>query len=116
MCLFTNRTGRLAWFQATIIHGANAILAGRGLMSLVYIPKILFPLINMMTDLLKFIVVLAILLVFYGFMVLVLIFPFEVFHCFAFVQFTLIAGLTILLSGLFRFAGFKIVDLNIYYS
>ena len=98
-------TGLVAWrwFQATIIHGANAILAGRGLMRQVYIPKILFPLINMMTDLLKFIVVLAILLVFlwfYGFDINV---SYLAFPLVLLVQFTLIAGLTILLSGLVPF-------------
>lgn len=91
------------WFQNTISHGANSILGGRGLMHQVYVPKIIFPLVVVLTDLVKFFVVLGVLLLYlwsagYGigpaYLALPLVFL---------VQFLLIVGLTLLASALVPF-------------
>lgn len=52
------------WFQNTISHGANSILGGRGLMHQVYVPKVVFPLVIILTDLVKFGFVFSILLLY----------------------------------------------------
>ena len=50
------------WYKQTISHAGNAILAGKGLMNQVHVPKLVFPLVTMLTDLSKFLVVFVILL------------------------------------------------------
>lgn len=50
------------WYKQTITHAGNAILAGKGLMNQVHVPKLVFPLVTMLTDLSKFLVVFVILL------------------------------------------------------
>ena len=52
------------WYKQTITHAGNAILAGKGLMNQVHVPKLVFPLVTMLTDLSKFLVVFVILLSF----------------------------------------------------
>ena len=52
------------WFQNTISHGATAILGGRGLMQQVYLPKAILPLVVILTDLVKFGVVLGLMLIY----------------------------------------------------
>ncbi len=52
------------WFQTTLMHGAGAIADGEGLMRQVYLPKMVFPLVVVLTDLFKFLVVLALVLLF----------------------------------------------------
>lgn len=91
------------WFQGTLVNGSNAILAGRGLFRQVYIPKVVFPLVVIFTDMFKFSVVLAVLLIFlwvYGFPITIfyLAFPFVLL-----VQFILITGATFFLSGIVPF-------------
>lgn len=65
-------TGLVAWrwFQNTVSHSANTILGNQALMRQVYLPKIIFPIVTILTDLAKFGFVLTLLLVFlwiYGF-------------------------------------------------
>jgi lipopolysaccharide transport system permease protein len=55
------------WYIHTITHAGNSILAGIGLMNQVHVPKLVFPLVTMMTDLSKFLVVFAVLLIFLWF-------------------------------------------------
>ena len=50
------------WFQNTVTHGANALVDNRNLMQQVYIPKIIFPLVTICTDFVKFCFVFALLL------------------------------------------------------
>lgn len=51
------------WFQGTVTNGANSISGGgKSLMRQVYLPKIIFPLVVVVTDLFKFLVVLLLLL------------------------------------------------------
>lgn len=52
------------WFQSTVMHGANAIASGQDLMRQVYLPKVIFPLVVVLSDLFKFMVVLVLILAF----------------------------------------------------
>ena len=52
------------WFDNTIKLGASSLVANMGLMQQVYIPKIVFPTVTIVTNTVKFLVVLTILLVF----------------------------------------------------
>jgi lipopolysaccharide transport system permease protein len=48
------------WFQTSIMHGANSILAARSLMQNVYLPKVIFPVVTVLSDTVKFLVVLVV--------------------------------------------------------
>jgi lipopolysaccharide transport system permease protein len=52
------------WFDSTIKLGAASLITNQGLMLQVYVPKIVFPTVTVVTNTVKFLVVLAILLVF----------------------------------------------------
>lgn len=52
------------WFQTTIMKGSGSIVSSRGLMQQVYLPKIVLPLVSLLSDLAKFVVVFLILLVY----------------------------------------------------
>ena len=52
------------WYRQTIGHAGNTILNGKGLMNQVHVPKIVFPLVTLLTDLTKFALVFILLLVF----------------------------------------------------
>lgn len=52
------------WFDSSLRNGAVAITANTGLMQQVYLPKIIFPSITILTNTIKFAFVLAMLLVF----------------------------------------------------
>lgn len=54
------------WFHMTVFNGANALPAGHGLIRQTYLPKLLLPLAAILTDLIKFAVVLTLLLAFLG--------------------------------------------------
>ena len=91
------------WFQNTISHGANAILGGRGLMHQVYVPKIVFPLVVILTDLVKFIFVFSILILYlwlagFGVNPAYLALPLVLIA-----QFALIVGLTLWVAALVPF-------------
>ena len=91
------------WFQNTISHGANSILAGRGLMRQVYVPKVIFPLVVILTDLVKFAFVFSILLLY------LFLAGFGIGHAYLalpivlIVEFILIVGLTLLIAALVPF-------------
>lgn len=58
------------WFGSTIVHAANSIMQGKGLMLQVYLPKSVFPSIIILTDTFKFGIIFFILLSYlwlYGF-------------------------------------------------
>ena len=58
------------WFNACLMHGALSIMGGQGLMQQVFLPKVIFPIVLILTDTVKFLLVFALLLVFlwwYGF-------------------------------------------------
>lgn len=52
------------WLAASISHGARSILQEGGLMQRVYLPKVVFPTVSVLTDAVKFLFVLAALLAF----------------------------------------------------
>jgi len=52
------------WFKSCLSHGAESILGGHALMQQVYLPKIIFPIILIFTDSVKFIFIFSLLLVF----------------------------------------------------
>jgi lipopolysaccharide transport system permease protein len=52
------------WFQNSISNGTASILNGQQLMRQVYLPKSVFPLVNLLTDIFKFFVVLLLLLLY----------------------------------------------------
>ncbi|MEQ5833676.1 ABC transporter permease [Marinobacter sp. NFXS9] len=49
------------WFSTTVIQGSNSLMANRGLMQQVYLPKFLLPLIPVTANTFKFLVVLVLL-------------------------------------------------------
>lgn len=55
------------WFDSTLRAGANAIQQNAALIGQVFVPKVFFPSVTIMQNLVKFVVVLAILLVFLEF-------------------------------------------------
>jgi lipopolysaccharide transport system permease protein len=52
------------WFDNTIKLGSGSLITNQGLMQQVYVPKIVFPTVTVVTNTVKFLIVLAILLVF----------------------------------------------------
>lgn len=55
------------WFQNTVGAGTNSIQSGQGLMQQVYLPKVIFPLVYILTDLFKFSLIFILLLIFLWF-------------------------------------------------
>ena len=55
------------WFHATVNTGASSLIAGAGLMNQVYLPKIVFPLTNIVVNAFKFLFILILLLIFLQF-------------------------------------------------
>ncbi|TVR64840.1 MAG: ABC transporter permease [Candidatus Competibacteraceae bacterium] len=91
------------WFHITVFNGANALPAGHGLIHQTYLPKLLLPLVAILTELTKFAVVLALLLVFlwvsgFGPSPAWLALP-----ALLLVQLALICGVTLLLAALVPF-------------
>lgn len=52
------------WFDASIRTGANSILLNGSLMNQVYLPKLIFPLVTVLANTIKFIIILVLLLAF----------------------------------------------------
>jgi lipopolysaccharide transport system permease protein len=52
------------WFKSCLSHGAETILGGHSLMQQVHLPKVIFPIILILTDTVKFIFILILLLLF----------------------------------------------------
>lgn len=52
------------WMKSCINHGANTILQNRALLQRVYLPKVIFPTVLILTDTVKFIFIFALLLVY----------------------------------------------------
>jgi lipopolysaccharide transport system permease protein len=92
------------WFQNTIAHGATAILGGRGLMQQVYVPKVIFPLVVILTDLVKFSVVLALLLVYLWWAGFGVGWTYLALPVLLLTHFLLILGLTLLVAAIVPFA------------
>lgn len=52
------------WYNQTLAHAGNTIVIGNGLMNQVHVPKLVFPIVTLLTDLTKFAVVLGVLILF----------------------------------------------------
>ncbi len=91
------------WFQNTVSHSANSILGGRGLMHQVYVPKIVFPLVIIITDLIKFTCVFSVLLLYLWLSGFALNPAYLSLPLVLMVQFVLIVGLTLLVAALVPF-------------
>lgn len=52
------------WFDSTVHHAAGAIIDNAALMHQIYLPKVIFPMVTVLIDSVKFIIVLVVLLVF----------------------------------------------------
>ena len=91
------------WFQNTITHSATSILGGQGLMQQVYVPKVVFPLVVILTDLVKFGVVLVILLVYLWIAGFNAGWTYIALPVLLITQFLLILGLTLLVSAIVPF-------------
>lgn len=52
------------WYRQSVSHAGGAIIGGKGLMTQVHVPKLVFPIVTLVTDLTKFAVVLSVLLLF----------------------------------------------------
>ena len=52
------------WFKSCLSHGAETILGSHHLMQQVYLPKVIFPIVLILTDTVKFIFIFALLLIF----------------------------------------------------
>jgi len=87
------------WLSTSLQHGANAILSARSLMQQVYLPKLVLPIVSLLTDTFKFLVILVLLLVF----LLFSSFPIGPYYlALPFVlaiQALLVGGLTFILAG-----------------
>lgn len=92
------------WFQNTITHSATSILGGRGLMRQVYVPKIIFPLVVILTDLVKFGIVLMLLLIYLWLAGFSIGWPYLALPVLLLTQFLLIVGLTLLVAAFVPFA------------
>lgn len=52
------------WFDASVLSAANSILLNGSLMNQVYLPKLIFPMVTVLANTMKFFIILAILLLF----------------------------------------------------
>lgn len=91
------------WFQATLNTGANSLMNNAGLMNLVYVPKIIFPLTNIAVNTFKFIIILALFLIFLLFTPVQPSPAWMLLPVLALVQLLLIMALTCLLAALMPF-------------
>ncbi|MEM7018062.1 MAG: ABC transporter permease [Pseudomonadota bacterium] len=55
------------WLKGCMTHGATTIMFGRALMQRVHLPKAIFPIVQIMTDTVKFFFIFALLLIFLWF-------------------------------------------------
>jgi len=91
------------WLATSITHGANAILAERSLMQQVYLSKLVFPLVSVLTDTVKFLVVFLLVLMFVALSGFGVGAPYLALPFLLVVQFLLILGLTILCAAVTPF-------------
>ena len=52
------------WFHASVNTGSNSLMANAGLMNLVYLPKIVFPLTNIAVNTFKFLIIISLFIAF----------------------------------------------------
>ncbi len=91
------------WFATAVKHGAQSIMNSRATIHQVNLPKVIYPVIDILSDTFKFFIIFSVLLVFlffYGFEITInyMYLPFVIFT-----HFLLIAALGFLLAGLVPF-------------
>ncbi|ALG69510.2 ABC transporter permease [Beggiatoa leptomitoformis] len=91
------------WFKSCVTHGSETILNGRHLMQQVYLPKVLFPIILILTDTVKFLFILAILLGFLWFSGYHLGFTYIALLPLIFIQLLFITGVTFVIAAIIPF-------------
>ncbi len=91
------------WFQATLNSGASSLMNNAGLMNLVYVPKIIFPLTNIAVNTFKFLIILALFLIFLLFTPVQLSPAWVLLPVLVAAQLLLIVALTCLLAALMPF-------------
>lgn len=91
------------WFHATLNTGASALLANAGLMTQVYVPKIIFPLTIIAVNTFKFIIILALLLVFFQFTTIQVTWAWIFIPVLIITQLLFITAVTCLLSAIMPF-------------
>jgi lipopolysaccharide transport system permease protein len=90
--------GVVPWrfFQTTILHGANSILSSRGLMQQVFLPKAILPSVDVLVDTFKFLVVFVLLALYMIVTAHPVTLAYFALPILIIVQFSLVAGLTLL--------------------
>lgn len=88
------------WFHGTVSNGANSILVGRALMQQIYLPKVIFVLSNILSDLIKFLLVLGLLLGFLWLRGYPITEHYLALPVIMMVQLTLMVGVTMLVAAL----------------
>ncbi|MCP5419533.1 MAG: ABC transporter permease [Gammaproteobacteria bacterium] len=88
------------WFQNTVTNGSNAILNGQSLMRQVYLPKLIFPLVTILSDLFKFTLVFTLLVIYLWASGHSIGLPYLTLPFLLFVQFLLIMGTTCVTASL----------------
>lgn len=91
------------WFDNTIIHGSGALQDNGGLMRQVYIPKLVFPVVTILTDLVKFSFVFSILLIYLWFSGFSISLSYLALPFIMLLELTLIVTLTLLTAALVPF-------------
>lgn len=91
------------WLKSCLSHGAQTILTGHILMKQVHLPKIIFPIILVLTDTVKFVFVFALLLVFLWLSGYSINTHYIALPIVLFIQFLFILGFTLLLAAIVPF-------------
>ena len=88
------------WLQTTVVHGASSILGARSLMQQVYVSKLVFPVVAVLTDTFKFLVVFVLLLLFLWATGFGVAWSYLALPLVAVAQLALICGLTVIFAGI----------------
>ena len=92
------------WQTASLSHAGNSLIAGRNLMQQVHLPKVVFPMVSMLTDVVKFCFVFTILLIFLQIYGCPLGWPYLALPAVVLVQSMFIAASCFILAGIVPFA------------
>jgi lipopolysaccharide transport system permease protein len=91
------------WFKSCLTHGSETILGAHQLMQQVYLPKVIFPIILILTDTVKFAFIFVLLLIFLWFYGYGIGWPYLALPIVLIVQLLFIAALTFLLAAIVPF-------------
>ncbi|EIJ43651.1 ABC-type polysaccharide/polyol phosphate export system, permease component [Beggiatoa alba B18LD] len=91
------------WFKSCVTHGSETILNGRHLMQQVHLPKVLFPIILILTDTVKFFFILSILLGFLWFSGYEISLNYLMLIPLILIQLFFIAGVTFIIAAIIPF-------------